>query len=129
MTPTGSSPDLVRWESLHGVRPGSTVDDPPAGWSGLVSISRTPEESSVIGPWQGRGLGPYRAWSVPGPLDSNLVGVLARLLDPLRAAGVPVLAVSTHDTDWLLVESGRANDAEVAWRNAGIVVEDAPSAS
>lgn len=92
-------------------------------------MSSTPEESSVIGPWSGVGLGPYRAWSVPGPLAPELVGVLAGLLDPLRAAGIPVLAVSTHDTDWLLVEEARAEAAEAAWMSAGVRIEDAESAS
>ena len=62
---------------------------------------------------------------MPGPLDSSLVGVLAFHLEPLRAAGIPVLAVSTHDTDWLLVEVERADEAEAAWQEAGIVLEDA----
>lgn len=83
----------------------------------------------MIGPWIGRGLGPYRAWSVPGPLAPDLVGVLAGLVDPLRIAGIPVLAVSTHDTDWLLVEDRNAQAAEIAWASAGIRVEDADPAS
>ena len=40
-----------------------------------------------------------------------------------------MLAVSTHDTDWLLVEEGRADAAEAAWTAAGIRIEDAPAAS
>lgn len=66
---------------------------------------------------------------MPGPLAPDLVGVLAGLLDPLRAAGIPVLAVSTHDTDWLLVEDRFAADAEAAWTAAGIPIEDAIPAS
>ena len=74
-------------------------------------------------------MGPYRAWSVPGPLAPTLVGVLAGFLDPLREASVPVLAVSTHDTDWLLVDESRATTAEAAWTAAGIGIEDATIAS
>ena len=127
-----SEPDshLLRWSGLHGVR--SDVEDRPEvpeGWQGLISISRTPEESSVIGPWTGEGLGPYRAWSVPGPLAPDLVGVLAGLLEPLRTAGIPVLAVSTHDTDWLLVDEGRAEAAEAAWIATGIAIRDGAVAS
>ena len=84
-----------------------------------------------MGPWSAPGegiLGPYRAWSMPGPLDSSLVGVLAFHLDPLREAGIPVLAISTHDTDWLLVEVERADEAEAAWSRVGIVIEDAEPA-
>lgn len=83
----------------------------------------------MIGPWAGEGMGPYLAWSVPGPLAPTLVGVLAGFLDPLRAASIPVLAVSTHDTDWLLVEESRAEAAEAAWTAAGIRIEDAAPAS
>ena len=121
---------LLRWSGLHGVRSGA-VDLPgiPTGWLGLISVSRTPEEASVIGPWTGEGLGPYRAWSVPGPLAPDLVGVLAGFLEPLQAAGISVLAVSTHDTDWLLVEEGRAEAAEAAWVARGIDIRDGTVAS
>ena len=48
---------LLRWPGWHGVRSDAT-DLPaiPAGWLGLISVSRTPEEASVIGPWIGEGL-------------------------------------------------------------------------
>jgi hypothetical protein len=116
---------LRRWTGLHGVVRGAIGEpDIPAGWLGLASVTRTPEETSVIGPWTGHGLGPYRAWSVVGPLDPGLVGILAGLLDPMRSAAIPVLAVSTHDTDWLLVEEGRAADAEQAWCDAGFRIVD-----
>ncbi|MCP4834587.1 MAG: ACT domain-containing protein [Phycisphaera sp.] len=121
---------LRRWSGLHGVRSDSSrFPEPSPDWKGLVSVSRTPEETSWIGPWTGEGMGPYRAWSVPGPLAPTLVGVLAGFLDPLRQASVPVLAVSTHDTDWLLVDESRATTAEAAWKAAGIGIEDATIAS
>jgi hypothetical protein len=124
----GSTPsirDLRRWSGLHGVLPGSSVlPKIPAGWLGLVSQTRTPEESSVIGPWTGGGFGPYRAFSVVGPLDPGLVGILAGLLEPLKRAGIPVLAVSTHDTDWVLVAADRAAETERVWAAAGFRVSD-----
>ncbi len=83
----------------------------------------------MIGPWTGVGLGPYRAFSVVGPLDPGLVGVLAGLLEPLRRARIPVLAVSTHDTDWLFVEDGREAEAERAWREAGFRIVDGVAGS
>ena len=119
---------LRRWSALHAVSHDSEVPPPPEDWMGLHCLTRTPEEISTIGPWSegsGTAMGPYRAWSVPGPLDPTLVGVLAAFLDPLRAAGIPVLAISTHDTDWLLVDLDRAEAAEVAWSNVGIAIEDA----
>ena len=62
---------------------------------------------------------------MPGPLAPTLVGVLAGFLDPLRNAGISVLAISTHDTDWLLVSANQAEAAEAAWSEAGISIEDA----
>ena len=116
---------LRRWTGLNGVVRGASGEpDIPAGWLGLASVTRTPEETSVIGPWTGRGLGPYRVWSVVGPLDPGLVGILAGLLEPLRSAEIPVLAVSTHDTDWILVAEDRATDAEQAWVSAGFLIAD-----
>ena len=54
----------------------------------------------------------------------KLVGVLLELIRPLREAGVPVLAISTFDTDWILVDEGRGPVAEAAWRSAGIELVD-----
>ena len=62
----------------------------------------------------------FRAFQVEGPLDFELTGVLAGLLEPLAQAGIPVLAVSTFDTDYLLV---RAQRVEEAIRALGQVAE------
>ncbi len=50
----------------------------------------------------------FVACTVVGPLDFGLVGVLRRLTGPLADAGIPVLAISTFDTDWLLVRRDAA---------------------
>jgi hypothetical protein len=58
-----------------------------------------------------------RGWAcleVAGPLDFSLIGVLATLTGTLAAAGVAVFAISTYDTDYLLVKKqdlGRAMEA------------------
>ena len=57
-----------------------------------------------------------------GPLDFALTGILARLTAPLAAAGVPVFALSTFDTDYLLVREADAGRAVTAWLQAGIDV-------
>ncbi len=97
----------------------------------LEAVVRTPEETSVVRAWGDRAMstvrdatcaGPFLAWSVPGTLDFELVGILARIVEPLRDAGVPVLAVSTFDTDWILVDEKRGSAAEAAWRSAGIEI-------
>lgn len=49
--------------------------------------------------------------SVRGPLDFSLVGILAALLAPLKDAGVSVFAMSTYDTDYLLVKHEELENA------------------
>jgi hypothetical protein len=43
--------------------------------------------------------------AVRGPLDLNLVGVLAGLATPLATAGISMFAMSTYNTDYVLVRS------------------------
>ena len=97
----------------------------------LEAVIRTPEETTLVRAWEDSVVantpgaarsGPYLAWSVPGKLDFELVGVLLELIEPLRTAGVPVLAISTFDTDWILVDEERGPRAEAAWRSAGIEI-------
>jgi hypothetical protein len=61
----------------------------------------------------------WRALEVAGPLELSLTGVLAALSDPLRDAGVPILVVSSHATDFVLVPGERLADAVAALVGAG----------
>ena len=65
------------------------------------------------------GVGPIE---VAGPLDFELVGVMHELLTPLVPERISMLAMSTYDTDWVLVPTERSDDAANAWRRAGFVV-------
>ncbi len=74
----------------------------------LCSVTRTVDELSVVCPQQlvpegVRSKGGWRCIRVRGPLAFDLTGVLASLASPLAAAGVPIFALSTFDTDYLLV--------------------------
>jgi len=90
---------------------------------GLVSVTRTAAEVSVVCaqervPGGVRAERGWRALEVEGPLDFGMVGVLAELTGVLAAAGVPIFAISTFDTDYLLVRSGDAGRAAAALRSA-----------
>jgi hypothetical protein len=56
---------------------------------------------------------------VEGPLAFELTGVIASLAGPLAAAAIPVFALSTFDTDYLLVPEDRIEAAVEALRAAG----------
>jgi hypothetical protein len=96
----------------------------------FVSVTRTAEELSIVAPHAAaidseRREGPFVAARVAGTLPFGLVGVLVRIGDPLRAAGIPIFVVSTFDTDYVLVAAERREAAERAWREAGFEVSAA----
>ncbi len=96
--------------------------------SALWSISRSESELSVICetsqvPEGVVHSGPWRALLVTGPLDHQLVGVMATIASALAAAGVPVFAISTYQTDWILVPEDRLEAARAALLEAGHEVQ------
>ena len=59
---------------------------------------------------------------VSGALDFSLTGILAHLSGVLADAGIPISAVSTYDTDYLLVKSGDFGRAAAALTAAGHII-------
>lgn len=95
----------------------------------LVSVTRTREELSIVAPVSVvppdvRSSAPWSGLTVIGPLEFSLVGILAELSGTLARAGISLFAISTHDTDLLLVASDRLAGAVGSLRDAGHVVED-----
>ncbi len=81
------------------------ASDPAASF---LSITRTAEELSVVCPEDNIPSGArvevgWRCFRVGGTLEFSLVGILASLVSPLADAGIPVFAISTFNTDYLLV--------------------------
>ena len=94
----------------------------------LFCVARTPGELSVVCRQDAvpEGVVCERGWRclrVAGAMPFTLVGVLASLTMPLARAGVGVYAVSTFDTDYLLVKDADFPKAVAALRAAGHVVE------
>ena len=63
--------------------------------------------------------GPFAALRVEGILDFSLTGILAKLTEALAKAGIPVFALSTFDTDYLLVRENTLAAAKQALEQAG----------
>lgn len=103
---------------------------PPPAWAvggALWSITGSADELSVVCteaavPDGARREGGWRALKVAGPLDFALTGVLSAIAGPLAAAGVSIFAVSTFDTDYVLVKEERLGEAVAALRAAGLAV-------
>ena len=100
---------------------------PDWAWRGeLVSITRARGELSLI---CAAGAVPddvpakvergWRALVVTTPMDFSLTGVAASITGPLAEAGVSVLPVATHDTDYFLVKEDSVADAIEALLAAG----------
>jgi hypothetical protein len=98
----------------------------PAASAGaaLWSVTRTVDELSIVCPVAAAPPGAevepgWRALQVAGPLDFALTGVLAAIAGPLAAAEVSIFAVSTYDTDYVLVRDAALPAAFEALRRAG----------
>ncbi len=98
----------------------------------LLALIRTVDELSIVCeetdqlPDDIRVEGDWRALKVRGPLGFSLVGVLANLAGTLAQAGVSIFALSTFDTDYLLVKSADLPTALDALEQAGHQI-DSPS--
>jgi uncharacterized protein len=100
----------------------------------FFSITRTSDELSVIAetvlvPARLRTKVSWRVMKVHGPFDLSEVGVLAALVQALAAAGVSVFAVSTFDTDYLLVQCSQLREAVAALRNAAHTIHEVKAIS
>jgi uncharacterized protein len=94
---------------------------------GFVSISRTADELSIVCaagavPPSVRQQDGWRALQAEGPLDLNLTGILASLLDPLAGAKVSIFSISTFNTDYILVPAAQLETAVQALAAAGHTV-------
>ena len=90
----------------------------------LASITYTDSETSIVCAYESVPLGtkvqgPLVAFEIAGPLDFTMVGVLSGLLEPLARQGISILALSTYDTDWILVPVDEADRAADEWRRRG----------
>jgi hypothetical protein len=77
---------------------------------GFVSITRTPDELSIVCPQEA--VPPdtqveedWRALVIPGPIPFEATGILSSLAVPLAEAEIPIFAISTYDTDYVLVRA------------------------
>lgn len=98
----------------------------PVG-SKFSCLVRTPDEysfvceESLLGPDR-EGLlveGGWLALKLEGPFPFAMAGVLASFIQPLAEAGIPVFAISTFDTDYVLIKNENLKQALTALAAAG----------
>jgi uncharacterized protein len=107
-------------------------DAPIPAWalrgSGFSSATRTARELSIVAPAAEvpRDIQAERGWSLlelHGPFAFDQTGILASFATPLAEAGIGVFALSTFDTDYLLVKAETADQAIRALVAAGHSLE------
>jgi hypothetical protein len=90
----------------------------------LLSITRTAEETSVVclrenAPRGARVEEGWRALKLEGPIPFEEIGVLSALSGSLARAGLSLFALSTFDTDYILVKAAHLAAALEALEKAG----------
>ncbi len=98
--------------------PGAPIPD----WAtkgDFTSITRTADELSIVCPADGipKDVAPGPRWiclKLEGPFPFSQTGVLLSFIEPLSDNGIPIFAISTYDTDHVLIQeefAGAAIDA------------------
>ncbi|HEV3510339.1 MAG TPA: ACT domain-containing protein [Candidatus Sulfotelmatobacter sp.] len=100
---------------------------PIPDWAGkgeFTSITRTPDELSIVCPAANLPAdvpSPHR-WTclnLRGPFPFSQTGVLLSFIEPLSANGIPIFAISTYDTDYVLVQEEFVEKALKRLQEAG----------
>lgn len=100
--------------------------EPVPAWAesgAFSSVTRSRDELSVVCPESAvpegiRFEGGWALLRLEGPFPFTAVGVLSSFLTPLARAGVSIVAVSTFDTDYVLVKRSDLGRAIPALENA-----------
>lgn len=90
----------------------------------FTSITRTAEELSIVCaaenlPADVQSPHRWQCFKLEGPFPFSQTGILLSFIEPLSNKGVPVFAISTYDTDYVLIQDEWAETALDILQNAG----------
>ncbi len=90
----------------------------------FTSITRTTDELSIVCPADNLPADVHSPhhWiclKLEGPFPFNLTGVLLAFIEPLSSNGIPIFAISTYDTDYVLIQEEFAGAALNFLQEAG----------
>jgi hypothetical protein len=94
----------------------------------FCAVTRSPTEvtivteSDLLPPGHSAREDGWTCLQVDGILDFSLTGILAQISGALAGAEISLFAVSTFDTDYILVKEATLEKAKSALRAAGIAV-------
>jgi len=90
----------------------------------FTSITRTADELSIVCPADSvppdvRSPQRWACYKLEGPFPFSQTGVLLSFIEPLSANGIPIFAISTYDTDYVLLQEEFAGVTQQALDKAG----------
>lgn len=96
----------------------------------FCSITRTPEEVTIVCEsdllpfgYQKREDG-WACLQVEGIMDFDLTGILSKIAGSLANAEISLFAISTFDTDYVLVKAKTLAKARRALESSGVTIRD-----
>jgi uncharacterized protein len=102
-------------------------DEPVPEWATtgeFTSITRTGDELSIVCPAENlpHDVEVQHHWmclKLEGPFPFSQTGVLLSFIEPLSSKGIPIFAISTYDTDYVLIQEEWTGAAINALEKAG----------
>jgi hypothetical protein len=102
-------------------------DAPVPDWAtkgDFTSVSRTADELSIVCPADNlpSKVNFQHLWiccKLEGPFPFSQTGVLLSFIEPLSDNGIPIFAISTYDTDYVLIQQDFAGMTQRALDEAG----------
>ena len=113
--------------TIHKLSPDTSIPEEILK-SNYYSVSKTENELSLVCSEviEVQSLQSSKGWKcikVAGPLDFNLTGILAGISDILAKANISIFAISTFDTDYILVRTHDLSLATTKLRQASYKFE------
>ncbi len=108
---------------IHRFAPDAVVPD-TIQESRFYNVSRSDEELSIVCEADIdvnalRSETDWRIIKIVGPLDLSLTGILAAVAEKLAHEKIPIFALSTFDTDYILVRGEKLGEARRTLQDAG----------
>lgn len=93
----------------------------------IFSINKNEDELSIVCEQENVPEGvkaekDWRIFKVQGPLDFGLTGILASISTPLAESKISIFAISTFDTDYVMVRAKDLENARLALSRAGFTI-------
>ena len=113
--------------TIHQLSPDAEIPAPALN-SSFFAITRTSDELTLVLPetveiQSDRSNSGWACFKVKGPLEFSQVGILAGISTTLANAGVSIFALSTFDTDYILVKREQAQAVSDALKSVGYIIE------